>query len=81
MKQIQLNAAKLQLNKEKVSTLTNNQMNAIRGGDNYGGDDDQNAPEEFGYSLSLGKVCRQSMKYNAKNAYECGYKMQFGEFY
>ena len=74
MKKIQLNAAKLQLNKEKISTLTNNQMNVIRGGDD-GGDDD--APQEFTYSFSLGARCQRSNKLLAtqdgpNNAYECG---------
>ena len=77
MKKIQLNTAKLQLRKEKITSLTNNQMSQILGGD--GGDDD-GGQEEFTYSLSLGRQCKESTEIKGnysghpltKNAYECG---------
>lgn len=58
MKKIQLNSAKLQLKKDKIANLTNDQMNEVNGG--------------FTYSLSTGQRCRVSKAVGAADAYECG---------
>ncbi len=46
MKKIKLNASKLGVNKETMSSLTNEEMNSVKGG--------------FTYALSLGWRCRYS---------------------
>lgn len=58
MKKIQLNSAKLQLKKEKIANLTNEQMGEVNGG--------------FTYSLSTGERCKVSKAVGATNPYDCG---------
>ena len=58
MKKIQLDSAKLQLKKNKIANLTNEQMNDVNGG--------------FTYSLSTGERCRASQAVGAGNPYDCG---------
>lgn len=58
MKKIQLNSAKLQLKKNKIANLTNDQMNDVNGG--------------FTYSLSTGQRCKASKALGAGDPYECG---------
>lgn len=59
MKKLKLQEqSKLRLNKERISTLTQEQSQAVAGG--------------FTYSLSTGQVCKASKAVGGENAYECG---------
>ena len=74
MKKMQLNVARLQLKKEKISSLTSEQMSTVRGGSD-GADD--TVQQEFTYSLSWGKRCKNSRDLRdeenpTKNPYQCG---------
>ena len=67
-----MNNSKLQMGKEKITSLTQNQMTSIRGGGNDADEVAVGEPEAFTYSLSMGQQCKHSKLHNSPNAYECG---------
>ncbi|MBS1739189.1 MAG: class I lanthipeptide [Bacteroidetes bacterium] len=77
MKKIKINAARLQLNKEKITSLQVDEMNHIRGGEDYVSapiDATIVDPPAFTYSLSMGARCKASDKLTANGPLDCGWK-------